>query len=252
MPQYDFGSGSLWGTPLTTVNGVAVTNPSPVRFGILQDVSMDFDAPSKALHGTFNFPVAIGRGKGKLAFKAKFGRLQASMFSSLFFGHAGQPVTGQTLVVEGEIGIIPGTPFAVTVAQSATWTRDLGVYYAATGLKLNRVASAPITGQYSVAAGVYTFAAADTTLGVLIDYQYTLTTGYNITMYNELMGNQPTFRALFRGLYNGNQAVFEFNNCISEKISFASKIDDFMIPEMDFQAFSDASNIIGTMNYVEQ
>ena len=34
------------------------------------------------------------------------------------------------------------------------------------------VASGPTTGQYSVSAGVYTFAAADTLLGVLISYTY--------------------------------------------------------------------------------
>lgn len=252
MPQYDFGSGSLWGIPTQSVAGVAITNPTPAKFGILQDVSVDFDAPVKGLYGTYLFPVAIGRGKGKISFKAKFGRIQAGMFSSLFFGRTGQPVAGQTVVTEGEAGSIPATPFQITVAGSATFVRDLGVYYALTGLKLTRVASGPTTGQYSVSAGgVYTFASADTLLGVLIDYESTLTPGYTITMNNELMGNQPTFKAVFRGLYNGLQMVMEFNNCISEKLSFASKIDDFAIPELDFQAFSDNSNVLGIMSFAE-
>lgn len=252
MPQFDFGSGSLWGIPTQTVAGVAVTNPTPAKFGILQNVSMDFDAPVKGLYGTYMFPVALGRGKGKISFKAQFGRIQAGAWSSLFFGQTGQPVTGQTIVTEGEAGSIPATPFQVTVAGSATFKNDLGVYYAATGIKLSRVASGPTTGQYSVSAGgVYTFASADTLLGVLIDYESTVATGYTITMNNQLMGNQPTFKAAFRGLYNGSQCVMEFNNCVSEKLSFATKIDDFAIPEMDFQAFADNANVLGIMSFAE-
>ena len=57
---------------------------------------------------------------------------------------------------------------AVTVNQ--VWFSDLGVTFAASGLSLTLVTGTPAAGQYSVANGVYTFAAADTGKGVLISY----------------------------------------------------------------------------------
>ena len=44
--------------------------------------------------------------------------------------------------------------------------------YAATGAPLTPVAGAPGSGQYSVAAGVYTFSAGDAGAAVLISYGY--------------------------------------------------------------------------------
>jgi len=42
-------------------------------------------------------------------------------------------------------------------------------------LPLTKAASAPAAGQYSVAAGVYTFNSADANKAVLISYTYTIT-----------------------------------------------------------------------------
>lgn len=52
------------------------------------------------------------------------------------------------------------------------WASDAGVTYVATGAALTAVASAPATGQYSVAAGVYTFAAGDAGKAVVVNYGY--------------------------------------------------------------------------------
>jgi hypothetical protein len=59
-----------------------------------------------------------------------------------------------------EVQSVPATPYKVTVAQSAAFSCDQSVSYA-NGTKLTRVSASPIAGQYSVTAGVYTFAAAD-------------------------------------------------------------------------------------------
>ena len=48
---YSFGSGSLWTTQLTDYTGAAVTLPTPLLIGTLQDVSVDFAWDAKPLHG---------------------------------------------------------------------------------------------------------------------------------------------------------------------------------------------------------
>lgn len=77
--------------------------------------------------------------------------------------------------VQGEAAAVPASaPFTVTAyASYGPWASDLGVRYAATGLALTPVTGAPIGGQYSVANGVYRFAAADAGAALLINYGYT-------------------------------------------------------------------------------
>ena len=41
------------------------------------------------------------------------------------------------------------------------------------------------------------------------------------------------------------------NSCYSSKLTMATKIDDFMIPEFDFAAGADVSGVIGTMSSSE-
>jgi hypothetical protein len=70
-----------------------------------------------------------------------------------------------------EAHTVPATPFQVTVTQAATFSCDQQVSYVSSGLPLVRVASGPTVGQYSVsAAGVYTFAAADTSKALTFAY----------------------------------------------------------------------------------
>ena len=244
--QYNFGSGNFYG--LVSSGGVNV----PRKFGTLQDISVDFSFNLKELYGQLQFPVAIARGQGKIAGKAKNANFNANAFNDVFFG---QTVTsGQALTIVGETATIPGTPYEVTVANAATFTEDLGVVYAATGVPLTRVAAGPATGEYSVAAGVYTFAAADTTLGVVIDYTYTPTApavGKVITLNNQLVGTTPTFVGVFNTHYNSKHLQLRLNACYSSKLSMASKIEDWMIPEFDFMASADAAGIIGTIGIAE-
>ncbi len=111
------------------------------------------------------------------------------------------------------------------------------------GTLLTRVASAPATGQYSVSAGVYTFAAADTGVTVFIDYQYTFTstTSQKSTVNNLLMGYAPSFRADLLMPYAGKNLVLTLYWCIGSKLSMATKLDDFTVPEFDFQAAANPS-----------
>lgn len=75
-------------------------------------------------------------------------------------------------LVQGEAAVVPATPFQITAAAAmGPWAADGGVTYA-NGTPLAKVASAPSVGQYSVASGVYTFAAADVGASMLINYSF--------------------------------------------------------------------------------
>jgi hypothetical protein len=236
--EYMFGSGLLWGTPQQDASGNAISNPTPVLFGTMQDVSVDMSFDLKQLYGQNQFPVALGRGKGKIDCKAHIASINGAMLNSIFFG--------QTLTSAGVSDFhdntgtaIPGTPFAITptVPSSGTWAADLGVRKA-DGTLMTRVASAPATGQYMVSAGVYTFAAADTTIVVFIDYQYTFTstTSKTSNVSNLLMGYAPAFRCDLLMPYGGKNLILTLYWCIGSKLSLATKLDDFTVPEFDFAA----------------
>lgn len=240
--QFGFASGSAWAID-------SAANPTPAPFGILQSVGIDFSFSNKELAGTFGFPVAVGRGAGKISCKAQAARLSGRLLN-LFFG--GTKAVGQTNVAQDESGAIPATPFQVTVANSVNFLADLGVFNAATGIPYVRVASAPATGQYSVAAGVYTFAAADTGQAVKISYTYTTSAaGETITISNPLMGVAPTFKTVATQLYNNQRSTITLNANVFSKLGTATKSEDFNIPDFDWSAFADSANNIGTWSLAE-
>lgn len=241
--DYKFGSGVLIGTR----TDLAV--PTPRMFGILQEASVEFSFSNKQLMGQYQFPVATARGAGKISGKAKFANINADMLNDLFF-------QSTTAANEKRIAVNEaGTPTTntLTVANSATFLSDQGVYNTITGRFMTRVASGPTTGQYSVSAGVYTFAAADSNPPVLVTYEYSFTTtvGKILTIGNPLLGIHPTFSLLLAQTYNGRQMNLKLNACTSSKLSLATKLEDFLIPDFDFEAYADVSNTIGQISFSE-
>lgn len=243
MAQFGFGSGAAWAVD-------SGSNPTPAPFGILQDISIDFSFSIKELVGTYAFPVAVGRGTGKIACKAKNARLSGRLMN-LFFG--GTKASGQVSVAQDEAGSIPGSStYTVTVANSATFATDLGVYYAATGIPLTRVASSPATGQYSVSAGVYTFAAGDASGSVKISYTYTVSgSGEKITIDNPLIGVASTFKMVTTQTFNSLRNTLTLNANVFSKFGWATKLEDFAMKDLDWSSFADSSNSIGVWSLGE-
>jgi hypothetical protein len=253
MAQYQFGAGTLFGTPTADATGTAITNASPVLFGALQDVSIDISFDTKMLYGPNQYPLAIGRGKGKIAGKAAFAQINGTVWNSLVFGQTlSAGIVNDFYDTTG--AAIPATPFTITpvVPSSGTWTVDLGVRNA-TGDPMTRVASGPTTGQYSVTAGAYLFAAADVALVVFIDYQYTATStsARKSTVMNLPMGYAPTFQADFETTYFGKTLTLSLPNCISSKLTIATKLDDFTIPSFDFDAFASSNGTVMVYSMTE-
>lgn len=252
--MYVFGTGNLFGTATQDAAGNTIANPSPLKFGELQDISLDIARDLKPLHGQNMLPVAVGGGKMKFDFKAKFARLNGQIFNDLFFGTT---MTAGTLtgVVNDTVGTaIPASPYQITVVPpgSGTFVRDLGVVDA-NGNGMKRVASAPATGQYSVSAGVYTFAAADTGKVAFISYTYTATSANarTISIGNLPMGYTPIFGVDLAGSYAGKQCNYRFPQCVAGKLSIAPKQDDFTVADLDISAFTDATGNIGYISFAE-
>jgi hypothetical protein len=242
MAQLSFGSGNVFAVPVS-----GLTDMTPVQFGTLQDVSLDFSFTMKDLMGQYQFPVATARSAGKITGKAKYANFSARSFNLVF----GATVTsaGQNNVSATEAGAIPATTtYTVTAANSATFVSDLGVVYAATGRAFAKVGTAPAAGQYSVAAGVYTFAAADASAAVLLNYTYTTNTGNKIAISNQLAGQQPTCKLVLSQGYNSQFTEIELNAVVFSKLALDFKNEDWTVPELDFSVFADAANNIGSFS----
>lgn len=240
-----FGAGRFFG-----INNV--TNPTPARFGTPQDMSIDFKRTVKELYGEKMFAEAVAAGEMSVTGKVTFGQSNPRIFSDLIFAATG--ATGQTLEADKEAGTIPAaTAYTVTVANSATWATDLGVLNVDTGKPMTRVATTPTTGQYSVAAGVYTFAAADASANVKISYLYTLSSGNGetVTLANQDQGPAGAFTGVMAFLYGSEQDVLTLNNCIASDTGYATKQGDYAKPTFGFTAAVDGSGSLGSFSFAE-
>jgi hypothetical protein len=237
-----FGSGIMFGFPSGAQTG---TNITPVEIGVIQNAKVDITADIKALFGLYSFPIDTAVGKRQIKGSAAFAQYEGTAWNNLMFGSAGSVAAGAAQIASyREAGTIPITPFTVTVAQSAHFVQDGGVRFSATGQPLQAVASGPTTGQYTVSAGVYTFAAADTGKAVVITYTYSSTTNnQTFTITNTAMGSGPTiglylylpyqstsFASLDRGIYMPNVRIGNF--------SLATKLDDYTEENTSFECFA--------------
>lgn len=246
--QLIFGIGALWGKRSD------VPDIGPDQFAILQDNTVDFAFEIKELYSQLGYPIDIARGKGKITGKAKVARVFAALYADIFFGDSVN--TGETNVSENETHTVATTTVSVTNATS--FVADLGVYYNAQGNnRFQYVTGAPsAAGQYATGTnGVYTFSTGDIGSSIAISYVFTDTAGKTITINNHFMGYTPTFVGTFYQSRNTQgstgQLTLRLNECVSSHLSIPSKIDDYAIEDMDYQAFSNGSNIIGTLSTTE-
>ena len=235
MSQYVFGTGQLFATP--------VGGGAPLRFGALQDVSVDFNGDIKRLFGQYQYALDTARGKTNIEWKASTGNIDVEAFNQLFFGET-VDAGDQLKQVINEAATVPATPFEVTVTNAANFVMDLGVYYAATGLPLKQVAAAPAADQYTVsAAGVYTFNTAQEASDVLINYLWEdASAGGSLELSNQLMGTTPKFQLVLSQIYDSKTFTLLLYSNVAEKLSLPLKQDDYLIAEMNGSSMADAMN----------
>ena len=244
-----FGMGAIYAVP-------SGTNPTPVPFAVLKDCTVSWKVTKKVLRGQWKFGIDVGEGPIDVSIKIGHADFRAGTIGMLLAGGT-TTANSTTLVATGESWAIPGTPWQVTVSQSATWAEDGGVLDITAGKWLTRVASAPATGQYSVAAGVYTFAAADTTHNLSIVYSYTSTTqGSKFAMPNLVMG--PSVGYLLR-VYNvyptPNSAVlrplgWSFPNAHFSDYQVSLKAEDWAEESLTAMAIQDSGSTNVFTEYV--
>jgi hypothetical protein len=267
MAQSVFGVGFLFATP-------SGSNPTPTRFGRLQDVSVDFSYDSKMLYGSNQYALENARGKAKIDLKASIGVVDPNLFNNIFFGLATS--TGETLNSVDEPQTSVST--SITVANAGTFSQDLGVYNTVTGLWMTRVAASPAAGQYAVntATGVYNTVtglwmtrvasaptagqyAVNTTTGVYTvnttqngqslraSYTYaSASTGQSLAFTNQLMGSNVIFSVQLVNKFKGSDGVvrslfLNFPAVQCPKLSMPLKLDDFSLPSLDMSAQDNGS-----------
>jgi hypothetical protein len=237
VKQYQFGSGALF---LTRTD---IANPTARRIGVLQEISLEAKFENKSLRGEFRFPVDISQGPASITGKFKQGQINGRIWADLL---GATPSTALKTPVIDEAGAIPGSStYTVTVAGAAIFYEDLGVTLAATGQTMERVASSPAAGQYSVSAGVYTFAAANASAAVLISYNTTVASPVApntlFTLTNTVMGSAPAFSLNLCTVTKGKSLWSKLHAVSISGLTMPLKMDDYMLPETSFEAFADDS-----------
>ena len=152
--QAAFGSGSLFAIP----DG---TNPTPVQFGIIQDVTMDFSFDMKELYGQKQFAVKLARGKGKATWKCKSAQLRGAVINEIFFNGTLTP-TSQELTALAEPHTVSGVASSrfVAVTNAATFLGNILVDKSDVPLIPVPAGTALTANHYHVANGVYEFYSA--------------------------------------------------------------------------------------------
>jgi hypothetical protein len=237
-----FGPGAIF------LQRTDLANATPVNIGKANEFQLDQQFSRKELYGQNQFPLLVARGTAKFTAKAKAALVSGIALNSAFFGQT--MAAGQQATALSESGTIASG--ACTVAHAADIIADLGVVFAATGLPLTLVASAPAAGQYTRSGGAYGFNAADNGKGVFVTYTYSLAgSGQQLALGNPLLGVTPTFRVWYYTSTSGVPLNIALNNCVADKLSLAFKLEDFMLPELSFSCFADAAGNIGLYSFGE-
>jgi hypothetical protein len=113
-----------------------------------------------------------------------------------------------------------------------------------TGVRLERVAAAPATGEYSVdqATGIYTFAAADKKLGVVISYIYTVATGKTLLVKNSPAGSTKKVRTFLFNERDSKMFAVDLFAVRYNEIGIATKQGDFWMTDVAYKAFCNAAD----------
>lgn len=245
--QLQFGVGGLFTNP---TGGNTGTPSWPQRMFSIQDIDIDIDRKNVALMGQNEGPDDVAPSDTTIKGKSGFGYFNPDVFNVLFFGDTVATGNPYDMFTAAAIAI-PGTPFQVTptIPSAGTALEDLGVQFSNNiTYNLQRVASGPAAGQYSYAAGVYTFSSADHTSGlsVITSQAYSQSTvGRSLTAYNHVQGYGPYFELFIPMSYTGNQQdggnVLHIRRARASKMGFPMKRAGYMISAFEFECFPDNS-----------
>jgi hypothetical protein len=232
MASYIFGSGYLF-----LKDGAGSTH----QVGVMSDVQVDFEATSKELRGSQQYPLAVAIASRKASGKAKSTTVDGKALSSLL---SGSTATGRTIYATN----LPKNAAASVYVGPVTGSGmniDLGVLDASNN-PMSLTSSAPAIGAYAVNTGTatYTFNAGQT--GQLaISFGYGSTTGYTTTIAQQDQGVTPTYELHLQENFQGETFGIKFVSVSIPKLGVGFKSEDFAATDLEFQAQANAAGQVG-------
>ncbi len=146
-------------------------NPTPLDLAFITSLKFDVNEEDVELDGD-----GLDVADSFTSKRTVEGEVEVSEWSAKLLTVVTSGVTTGTGSKKGAThsAVVPASPYAITVPQSANWDTDLAVINLTDGKQMTRVASGntPNTGEYKVTAGVYTFATADQGDTMFIRYRY--------------------------------------------------------------------------------
>jgi hypothetical protein len=237
--QLGFGPGFLVATGVNNnVGGVALDNLTPIRFGVLQSVNIDFDFGNKQLYSQRVFPLLSSWSQGKVSGKISHATICGWLANLVLGFTTTTPNTGSQVVMDQAQVIPSGTPYTITVNNAS----DLGVTFQLTSVtngsissQLTRVTGTPATGQYAFSAGVWTFASADANKSIYISYAVTDAGTASYSFVNPMQGLAPIFGLQFVQQFGGKTFRVTLPTCVSQKFAMPTRANDYELTEIDFE-----------------
>lgn len=235
---------AAFGPGIAIVTRTDLTPATPINIGYCQSLTLSEKGTTKSLTGQNQYPLVVARSTIKSTGKIVAAESSGIAMNNTFWGQSFVSGGIQWNIAEAH-SVPASTPFTVTTTNSSTFDIDLGVVYAATGLPLQHVTTLTAAGQYTYAAGVYTFFSAEASNNILITYSSTLNTGQSLTVFNKPIGFTPTFQLDYFTTLNQPQPktfIHRLYACVASGLDMDFKIEDFMMPSFDFEYFADSAN----------
>lgn len=243
---------AAFGPGILIVTRTDITIPVAINIGFAQEFSLDVAGTTKQLYGQKQYPLLAARATIKATGKFKAAEISGIAWNAFFYGQSSFTTGRKTWNID-TTGTVLSTA-GVQVGSSLSFDADLGIFYSTQGLPMQRVSTAVSlsSGFYAVgstAPGFYYFSTGDVaaTVGTKITYtsSSTAATAQTLAVTNQNIGSTPTFQMDYYTSLNQPIAkpfAVRVYQCVAAKHAMAFKLEDFMMPEFEFDFFADATD----------
>lgn len=252
-----FGAGRAFASLNTTM-------PTPIRFTVVQDMSLTMKRDVKMLYGENQLAEDLSSATLDITGKVTTGGSSARVVSDLFFGaNITSPGTMQS---DKEVQTVSASdaspdPSNITAAH-VPFVMDLGVVDVATGVRMVQVANGEeVAGEsYSLvgSTGKYHFADEDAGTQKEISYLYTESgsAGYKMSLANVKQGRVGGFTAALVFPWQNvagveEQDVFTLTSCLATDYEMTTKSGDYGKPPFGFSVACDSTGSLGSAAFAE-
>ena len=230
---------------------------TPVRIGGLQEVTLDMDFDIKAVRGQLKYPLKFTTGLNGIKGSSKTAVVDGDLLFRVAFGKQG--VAGSLTVNLDQVITVPASsPYQVMIfpPSGGTFAFDLGVQIVIGGTTLRRVAGAPSGTDYQVVTvgpgtPKYVFGSSLAGGQVRISYAYDSPAGHKLVLQNDPMWLAPTMGMMLFQKFGCKSVSFWLPSVVAEKFLWPSRLEEYTIPNLDFQVQQDSTGEIGTFSVID-